>query len=198
MADNFDIDENENPEPTQQPPAPSNNRNFMIALGVLGGLFLLAVIAMIIFLALILPQSRVQREKQIALINVNNTATVAAVTAQAKSRTAATPTRVPPTTTPTTTPTITLKLSATSVVAQPTKTPAPLIDQIDPRTATVSALLTQAAGAKLTATFGPTTTQTLPKTGFAEDVGIPGLIGITILLVVVIFLVRRMRASTAA
>jgi LPXTG-motif cell wall-anchored protein len=194
MADNFDIDENEKTEPPQPSPAPASNRTFIITIAALGGLFLLALIVMAIFLAIILPQSRAARDKQSALINSNNTATVAAVTTEAKNRPTATSTRLPPTATST----ATIKPSATSVVAQSTKTQVSDAIQIDPRTATVSALLTQASDAKLTATFGPTTTQALPKTGFADDFKIPGLIGISILLLVVIFLVRRMRATPAS
>jgi LPXTG-motif cell wall-anchored protein len=36
----------------------------------------------------------------------------------------------------------------------------------------------------------------LPRTGFAERVGIPGLIGLAIASIIVIFVVRRVRAST--
>jgi LPXTG-motif cell wall-anchored protein len=70
---------------------------------------------------------------------------------------------------------------------------------IDARTATVQVLLTQAAlsgQAVATGTLVPGTTATaLPKTGFAEDAGIPGLLGLTALLLVVILLARRMRAA---
>ncbi len=82
---------------------------------------------------------------------------------------------------------------------------------IDARTATVAALLTQAAknlqptegggisastqGAAAAAT--PTATATaLPETGFAEDAGIPGLLGIAIGLILVIFLARGLRSRT--
>ena len=69
--------------------------------------------------------------------------------------------------------------------------------QMDPRTATVSALLTQAIVAQQTGTAPPTATA-LPKTGFAEDVGLPSLLGLTLLLIAVIFIVRRLRASPTA
>lgn len=193
MADNFDIDENGNAE-TPQPPPASSNRTFVILIAALGGLFLLAVIILVVYVAIIVPQTRAARDRQIALINTNNTATVAALTEEAKNRPTATATRIPPTNTPTST----VKPSATSVVALPSKTLPSQAEQIDPRTATVSALLTQAAAAQLTATFSTTGTPGLPKTGFAEDVGIPGLVGVTILLLVVIFLVRRMRTSTTS
>jgi LPXTG-motif cell wall-anchored protein len=35
----------------------------------------------------------------------------------------------------------------------------------------------------------------MPDTGFADEVGIPSLIGIAILLVAVIFLARRLRTA---
>lgn len=194
MADNFDIDENGNSETPQPPPAPSSNRTFVILIAALGGLFLLAVIILVIYVAVILPKAKIARDNAIAQINTQNAATVAALTEEAKNRPTATATRVPSTATPTST----VKPSATAVVALPSKTAPSLAEQIDPRTATVSALLTQAAAAQLTATFSTTGTPGLPKTGFAEDVGIPGLVGVTILLLVVIFLVRRMRTSTTS
>jgi LPXTG-motif cell wall-anchored protein len=79
--------------------------------------------------------------------------------------------------------------SPTPLLAVPTDTPVPTTD---PRTATVAALLTQAASAQLTP--GPTTTA-LPSTGFADQVGIPGLVGMAILLIAVIFLARRLRTT---
>jgi LPXTG-motif cell wall-anchored protein len=63
---------------------------------------------------------------------------------------------------------------------------------VDPRTATVSALLTQAAS---TATTRTPTVTALPVTGFAEDVGVPGLVGLALVLIVVIFLARRLRTA---
>ncbi|MBN2258806.1 MAG: hypothetical protein JW704_13485, partial [Anaerolineaceae bacterium] len=75
---------------------------------------------------------------------------------------------------------------------QPSKTPT--IGIQDPRTATVAVLMTQAAQAKMTATHQGTVS-ILPKTGFADDVGLPGLVTLSLVLVVVIFLVRRLRTS---
>jgi hypothetical protein len=85
---------------------------------------------------------------------------------------------------------------------------------IDARTATVASLLTQAAknlqpttaagGAVTASTQGaagaatPTATATaLPETGFAEEAGIPGLLGIAIGLIVVIFIARGLRTKTS-
>jgi LPXTG-motif cell wall-anchored protein len=55
-------------------------------------------------------------------------------------------------------------------------------------------LMTQAAAARMTATHQGTA-GILPKTGFADDVGLPGLVSLSLVLVVVIFLVRRLRTS---
>jgi LPXTG-motif cell wall-anchored protein len=57
----------------------------------------------------------------------------------------------------------------------------------------VAALITQGAAAAKT----PVVTSTaLPQTGFAEDVGLPGLLGVAVVLVVVIFLTRRLRTAS--
>jgi hypothetical protein len=62
----------------------------------------------------------------------------------------------------------------------------------NPATVTLGAAFTQIANS--TQTIIPTSTA-LPNTGFADDVGAPGLMLIGIALIVVIFLVRRLRAS---
>jgi hypothetical protein len=59
-------------------------------------------------------------------------------------------------------------------------------------TATVGAAFTQIAVS--TQTIIPTSTA-LPRTGIAEDLGAPGLLLIAIALIIVIFLVRRLRTS---
>lgn len=178
-------------------PSGSNNRTFIIAVAVLGGIFLLVLVVMAVFALLVLPNRRAEREGQVATINAQNTATVIAVTQQAlalmvqtQEATKFAPTPVPPTATATAKPT------NTPVVAVATDTPEPPPENLDPRTATVVALLTQAAEAQTTQTAMPTSTA-LPNTGFGDEIGIPGLglIGLTVVLLVVIFLVRRMRSN---
>jgi LPXTG-motif cell wall-anchored protein len=62
------------------------------------------------------------------------------------------------------------------------------------RTATVSALLTAAAESQVT----PEATATeLPDTGFVDDLGLPVLGGLALLLVAVIILVRRLRSFSS-
>jgi hypothetical protein len=84
------------------------------------------------------------------------------------------------------------------VIAQATATASPTQN---PATATVGAAFTQIAQ---TAVTNANTTQTviatstaLPNTGFADDVGLPGMFAMALAFVVVIFLVRRLRAVPA-
>lgn len=200
--DDFDLIPEETPS---SPPPASNNRTFIIAIVVLGVLFVLAVLAFIGYDFLVARPERTHRQETIAAVNMSNTATVSALTAQAVAV-------VPPTATATSAPklaptnTPAPKATNTPVVAQPspTHTQQAAGGATDPRTATVSALLTQAAIAKLTATVSsgtavPGVTSTaLPNTGFADEVGLPGLLGVAALLVVVIFVVRRMRTTPTA
>ena len=184
----FDLNGTEAP-----PPSGHDNRGFILVVSILGGLFLIALLVMAAYLVIVLPRSRAAQSTQAAQINLANTATVKALTLGVS---APQKTSTPLLPAATFTSTTVVKSSSTPVVAKATNTSEAGQGNVDPRTATVSALLTQAAQAKLTSTL-PTSTA-LPSTGFAEDVGIPSLLGLALLLVVVIFIVRRMRASTPA
>jgi hypothetical protein len=164
-----------------------NNRTFWLIAGILGAILVLALVCMVVYAMVFMPQRRDAQSTQVAEINMQNTsiALAAEMTAQAQAWTyTPTVTNTPAPATPT--------ASNTPVVA-PTNTPIPgtAVATQDPRTATVSALLTQQA-ATLTA-IGPT--PTMPDTGFADDFGIPGLLALAGALIVVIFLARRLRNS---
>ena len=182
----------------------SNNRTFIIAIGVLGAIVVMAIIGIIIFVLLRNPTTTAQLESEAAQINAQNTsvAMIATQTAEFDMRMAtqkAIPSNTPefPTNTP-----VVAVASAT-----PTKSAATSVaGGSDPaaRTATVAAFQTQAAEAAAgTGTPGATsvaiqTTPTeLPETGFMDDFGLPGLIGAAFGLVVIIFLARRLRFSTS-
>lgn len=230
--EDFDNLEDNEPEAVEAEAAegearPASNRNFLLALGILGGLFLLLVIALVVVALLFLPRERARREATNAVISTQNAATAQAATEGAiiamqlltpSASPTITQTAVPPT------PTNTL------VVAVPTNTNAPTeaaaaqdTPAVEARTATVAALLTQAAGggapgaetpgagvtpgpgtpAAGTPTAGTpgsgggiATATRLPDGGFADDVGLPGLFGLALGLTVVIALVRRLRLST--
>lgn len=167
-----------------------SNRTFLIVAGILGGILLIALLAIAAYAVLVLPGRDTGQQTQAAEIIATNTAIAeqAQLTAIAKQVTM-TPTStatLPPSNTPTLTPSNT----ATPVLA-PTNTPNGTPDPA--ATATVAALLTQQAGGG--ATLVPTATA-LPDTGFADDFGVPGLVLIAGVLVVIIILSRRLRTST--
>ena len=171
-----------------------SNRTFLIVAGILGGILLIALLAIAAYAILILPGRDTGQQTQVAAINATNTAVAeeAQLTAIAKQITM-TPTNtatLPPTDTPT--PTLTPTKTSTPVLA-PTNTPD---DSIDPATSTVAALLTQQAAGGAGGTPVPTATA-LPATGFAEDFGVPGLLLVAGVLMVVIILSRRLRSSSA-
>lgn len=176
-----DVDANEPP-----PPEESSNRTFLLVVGILGGIMLLTLIILGVYALILAPYLNNRRATQVAEIYAQNTqvALSAEQTATVASFTnTPTVTSIPPTATATTRP--------TQVVAVPTE--ALVTFTPDARTATVAALLTQAAASQGTMT--PTTTG-LPQTGFAEDVGVPGLLGLALALIVVIFLARRLRTTS--
>ena len=163
----------------ETPPEESSNRTFLIFAGLLGGLIFLALLCGVGYI-LFTRNSSAQADRvalqqatnQAATIQVGLTSTSVA---RALTATAAVTNTLPPTNTP--------------VIAQPTATPSPTQN---PATATVGAAFTQIAVS--TQTIIATSTA-LPKTGIAEDLGASGLMVMAIALVVVIFLVRRLRAA---
>ena len=184
----------------------SGNRNFWVAVGILAAVFVVVVIILTVIAFIIVPQNRQAKMEAAALINAHNTATSQAATDLAileeeKSK----PTQTP-------LPSATTEPTATPVVVFASDTPLPspsategaeiggAVD--DPaRTATVAALLTQAAssGTQVSTTTGSGLTPTaLPQTGFADDTNWPIWVGVGLALVVVIFLARRVRTSISS
>ena len=216
--------------PGSQPPqgGPVNrNRVFFIAIGLIGAIFVIAVLVLLFtFLNRGTGQASQVRD-QAAAINTQNAQVAATATADQlyaiqQKQTADAAAKITPSATATA-----LAAAATSVLAVPTATGTP--------TPTVSAeMTTQTAVAKITAaaiangvpglgTPGPgtpgagtpagtagagtpgaglgtpspkaTATSALPATGFADEVGLPGLFGLAALLIVVIFGARRIRQA---
>ncbi len=171
-----------------------SNRTFLVVAGILGGILLIALLAIAGYAVVILPGRDTGQQTQVAAINATNTA----VAEEARltvivMRGTITPTftaTLPPAT-ETLTPAPTNTATATPVLA-PTNTPEPTSEGTqDPGTATVAALLTQQAEE----TPIPTATA-LPDTGFADDFGVPGLLLVAGVLMVVIILSRRLRVSS--
>ena len=160
------------------PPEESNNRTFLLVAGGLGFLVLIALCVLVGYLFLNNNSEQQAEQTAVALQTLQQATIEAGLTQmseeQALALTAAVTNTVPPTNTP--------------VIAQATAT---LSLTPDPATMTVAAAFTQIAVS--TQTIIATSTA-LPNTGFADDVGVPGLLLMAIALVVVIFLVRRLRA----
>ena len=177
------------PNPDQQPDEKkSGNRNFLMALGILGGILVVAVVALLAVVFLVMPGRNAAQEQQRALQLAANTATADFATGEAQKALilltpSATPrpsaTVFPPTNTPVIAPAATKVLIATATLA-------------DPQKATLAAQQTQLAAGKLTTTAVKTSTA-LPSTGFAEDVGLPGMLAVGAALIAIIFLARRIR-----
>jgi len=170
--DTFDDDEGA--------PEESNNRTFLLIAGGLGFLVLcgLLTVGAIVLFNLNTGQNNTATAQALATIQeatVETGLTQAAATQQQQAA------NVTETVLPTDTP----------VVAEATITPT---ETQNPATATVGAAFTQIAAS--TETIIPTSTA-LPNTGFADDVGLPGMFALALALIVVIFLVRRLRATPA-
>jgi hypothetical protein len=201
MLDDFDMDfpeEDDGFEEEEEAPQ-GRNRTFMLVAGGLGGLIIIALICVAIYVFLIRPRTAAN---QVAFQTQTALAEAAAFQAQTQTAAFSIPSDTPvPTATNTPVPSNTPVATDTQEAPPDDGTgggPTP-----DPRTATVQALLTQAALAQtqaaqelLTQTATPTATG-LPDTGFADDVGAPTLLAMAALLIVVIFVARRLRANTA-
>jgi len=174
--DNFDDEE-------ETPPEESSNRTFLIAAGILGGIVLLSIACLAGYALIILPQQRAAQTGEDSALATQN--------AQVDDALTATGVAFDLSQTPQATATFTL--TNTPVVAQPTATNTLEFTLTpDPATATIAAGFTQLA--ESTSTVIATSTA-LPTSGFADEVGLPGLAIAAMVLVAVIFLARRLRAS---
>ncbi len=208
MLDDMELDI---PEASPPPEKPSGNRGFVTAVTVLGGIMLLALIAMLVYALVILPgQQRAAEEEGPTAAQLTSTAVARGLAQVTNTVGAASPTASP---------------TRTATVPPPTNTPRPSNTPVTPlftntpgtpgndATATVNALLTQAALAQTqaiatsagtaagTATVTTTpatatvTPSALPQSGFAEDVGAPGLLLAAAMLIAIIIISRRLRSA---
>jgi hypothetical protein len=174
----------------QLPEEANNNRTFMVAIGILGGIILISVACLGGFLLL---NSRGASAAGDAQATANANGTSEAFTVINRALTATSQASILPTTTPTLLPTSTPPVGVASL----TNTPDPAnpvggVSTSFAATATVGAALTQAAAAQLTIVV---TTTALPKTGIADEYGLPGLVVMALAFVIVILLARRLRVS---
>jgi hypothetical protein len=185
----YDPNEFDTADDAPLPEESNNNRTFLIAVGILGGIILISIACLVgvyLFGSQNQPaQLADEAATQTALANTLFIDQALTATANASIL-----------------PTATLEPTATSVVSFPTATgtldpDATAVSALeDPgtpaaATATVGAALTQAAVAQLT--IVPTTTA-LPNTGFIDDYGVPGLVAMSLAFIIVIMLARKLRA----
>jgi type II secretory pathway pseudopilin PulG len=163
-------------------PEESNNRTFLLVAGGLGVVVLLAMLCLGGYVLFNYNTNQTNQEAAQAQATIQEATVQAALTqtaiAQAQAQALeATTTAIPPTNTP--------------VISQATTTPT---ETPNPATATVGAAFTQIAVSTQTVIA---TSTALPNTGFADDVGIPGMFAVTLGLIILIFMVRRLRAVPA-
>jgi hypothetical protein len=180
-----DVDDEEGGTPEE-----GSNRTFLIVAGVFGAIVVLSLICLVLFVVFkVLPgrNSQASKATQAALNNVG-TLQAAMKTGTALKWTATptqtyTPVPVTPTTRPTDTPVIRPSSTATS------------LNEAALQTLYKAATETRAALGLSSPT--PTPKSTLTSTGFADQVGAPALLGLAAVLIVVIFLARRLRTANS-
>jgi hypothetical protein len=188
------FDENTSTDDFGEAPLPeesNNNRTFMIAVGILGGIILISVACL--GAVYVFSQNRVATQQQADVAGAATQTAAAAMATVDAALTATFEAAILPTTTATLPPTLTPPV----VLASATNTPDPavpagLAGTQAAATATVGAAYTKAAEAALT--VFPTTTA-LANGGFADDYGLPGLVVMALAFVVVILFARRLRTT---
>lgn len=198
--EDFNLDDNLEQPPEQEPlPEESSNRTFLIIAAALGGIALIALVCIAVYALVLLPRAREAQASQRATLEAQNTevAVIIASTSTSAAETAiaagftATPTRTP------LPPTATATSSPTPVVAIPSPSPLAPTGMADMATATALHATLQANATLYAATLTarPIQPTAIPNTGFADDVGLPAMLGMAVLLVVIIFLARRLRTA---
>jgi hypothetical protein len=175
------------------PPAEQSNRTFIIAAGILAGVVLLSIICMAVYALVYLPQQKAGQSSVQATIEAQNLMVQQAMTMTMQAGALNTQIAIA-----SAQPTQTL----TPEVIVPTNTPLMAVASNTPMvvdaamTATWSALNTQVAVGLKTPTATPG--GAMPASGFADEVGLPGLVVMSVALVVVILLARRLRSAPTA
>ncbi len=180
------------------PPEESSNRTFLIIAGVLGFLALLALVCIAVYALVLVPRTRSAQTNQRATLDAQNTS-VAGMVASTSTADALAAIIAAYTKTPTATPVFTATSTPTAVMAVPTTAVVALTDTPNAQTATAVSLFAtlDANATRLAATYTaqPNQATSIPNTGFADDVGLPALFGLAVVLIAVIFLARRLRTA---
>jgi hypothetical protein len=193
MLDEGNNDNLETPE--AQPPEESNNRTFLIVGGIFAALIFLTLVCGAIYVLYLGPRLTAQRNAAQATIEAGNaqviqqmtsTALAALFTPTSKATIKPTNTSVPIVSSQT--PVLAVSTAVLAAAATPTTDPATLI-----------AMQTQLAIQMTSTSISKGTpalaaTGVMPKTGFFDQV-VPTLLILTLALIAVIFLARRLRKA---
>ena len=191
--DNLDTDDDVSSDIEEEggTPEEASNRTFLNVAGVFGAIVVLSLICLVLFVVFKVLPDRNNKSKDATAQAQRNIDIMKGVTQTAlASKWTATPTQTytPVPVTPTT------KVTDTPVI-KPSATPT------SPNAATMEYLYkmateTKAALGKASPTVTPKATS-LGDTGFADQVGAPALLGLAAVLIVVIFLARRLRTANS-
>jgi hypothetical protein len=195
--ENLDIDDDlDFVDDDGETPEESSNRTFLIVAAILGVIALFSLICIAVFAIWYIPSRNTQQTAQAetvaaqnatvdAIINETSTAAAEAVMAPFTSTFTATPLLESPT----------LTLTSTPVVVEPVETEAATVaPEMLTATALHATLTANAELFSLTLTARATATA-IPETGFADEVGLPVMLGLAVLLIVIFFLARRLRTA---
>jgi hypothetical protein len=198
------LDEGNNPNletPETPPEAPlpeeSNNRTFLIVGGIFAALIFLTLVCGAVYALWYLPSHTASQKATQAAIQSGNAQVVAQMTSTAQAALwtpTSLPTEIPtatplPTVAPLNTPTAVIAMSTDTPLATPTTDPATLIFM----QTQLAAQLTSTAVMYASPELGTPAAAAMPRTGFFDQLGLPGLIILALALIVVIFLARRLR-----
>ena len=182
--------------PEAPPPEEKNNRTFLIVGGILAALILVTLVCVAGYIFWLGPRLSAQKSAAQATIQAGNALVVQQMTSTAQAALW----------TPTSKPTSTSTNTAIPVIPKATATPVVAVNVASPTytvasdSATLVYLQTQLAvqmtsTAMAIATGTKATPSKLATTGFFDEVGLPSLIVLTLALIVVIFLARRLRSA---
>jgi cytoskeletal protein RodZ len=171
-------------------PEEASNRTFLIVAGVFGAIVVLSLICLVLVIVFkVVPGNKNTSKSATQQALINQETIKGATQTQLARLWTATPTQTSSPMPATPTPNVT-----DTPVIKPSSTPT------SPNAATMEYLYKMATETK--AALGkasPTVTvqSTLGKYGFADQVGAPALLGLAVVLVVVIFLARRLRTANS-
>jgi hypothetical protein len=185
----FEQDNDPNMDMAGPPPPEQSNRTFIKTAGILAGIVLITMILLALYALVYLPRQKASQSSQQATAQAQDLLIMQALTQTMQAGMLATQAAVT-TAAPTQTKAAVIPASATPELILPTQTP---LLAFAAMTATYQAMNTQIAANLAT----PTLNATMPASGFADEVGLPGLVVMAFALLLVILLARRLRTKPA-